>query len=152
MKLLKSALFVLILFLPACSGIVLEPSDFAWPVESVIKVNDDGTIEEKRYSLSFDAKNLFLAETGDSLAYLDRELRIIRDQKGYYYMTAERFKNIYVFNVSDGKFSLSTKIEIAGEEQPGLTKPAFNQRPPFIELLNGDQKIMISNEGIKEDE
>jgi len=97
---MKSAI-IIILFLigtfTACSVLTLTPANFAWPIESVLQVNDEGEVSEERYSFSFDAKGLYYEEFEDSLAYLDRELRIIRDVQGYYFITGIKFKNVYVF-------------------------------------------------------
>jgi hypothetical protein len=33
----------------------------------------------------------------------------------------------------------------------GLTKPVFNQRNPFIELVDGQDKYYLTKKGIEED-
>jgi hypothetical protein len=149
MKFIKYVILlsVIILF-PACSTLVLQPADFAWPVESVLKVDNDGLVQEQRFSLSFNAKDLFFQETGDSLGYLDKELHLIRSTKGYYFITADNFKNVYVFNADNGTLKLNNKIEIS--DSTGIENPAFNQRSPYIELSYGNKKFNLTNEGIKE--
>ena len=135
--------------LAGCSSLRLAPADFSWPVESVIRVNDNGMANEDRYALSFNAKPLYFEETGDSLAYLDRELRVIRDTLGYYYITGNKFKNVYIFTMGDGAFNLYNEIQISGT---GISNPAFNQRPPYIELIEGNKKYYLSNDGIEKEE
>ena len=142
-----------LIFLVACSSLVLKPADFSWPVESVVNIDNDGNVAIERYSESFNTKMLFLKETGDSLAYQNKQLRVIRSVKGYYFMIANNFKNVYVFNVKDG--ALHLKKEIAITDSVGIPNPAFNQRPPFIELTYGEhnaKKINLNENGIEKEE
>jgi hypothetical protein len=147
---MKSAI-IIILFLigtfTACSVLILTPANFAWPIESVLQVNDEGEVSEERYSFSFDAKGLYYEEFEDSLAYLDRELRIIRDVQGYYFITGTKFKNVYVFKAIDGTMELNTKIFIS---EFGFGNPVFNQRTPNIELIDGERVLKLSHQGIEE--
>ena len=134
MKLIKYFMLLLILAIAACSPLALKPADFSWPVESVLQVSDDGFVKEDRHALFFNTQNMFLEETEDSSAHLNQEVRVIRDSKGYYYITANNFKNVYVFNANDGELCLDKKIMIS---ETGISKPAFNQRPPYVELVEG---------------
>ena len=77
MKPINLAYFLIFGIVTACSVLTLQPSDFAWPVESVLKVDDNGKVTDDRYSFNFNTKGLFYEEFGDSLAYLDRSLRIL---------------------------------------------------------------------------
>ena len=99
--------------------------------------------------MSFNTKPLFFEEIGDSTAYLDRDIRIIRDTKGYYFVTAKNFKNVYVFEGIDGELKLDNKIGIS---EKGMNNPAFNQRIPYIELVDNGKKTLLSNEGIKNED
>lgn len=146
---MKNLILVLILLIAVgCSQLTLEPSDFSWPIESVLEVNDEGNVIENRYSFTTNVNALFLEETADSSSYLNSSVRIIRDERGFYYLTANSFKNVYVFNVNDGKMILHQKILIS---EFGLDLPAFNQRKPYIELLDGEQHVMfINSNGIQE--
>ncbi len=148
MKILKYMILLTAALLAGCSPMRLAPSDFSWPVESVIRVSDNGMAKEERYALSFNAKPLYFEETGDSLAYLDRDLRVIRDTLGYYYITGNKFKNVYVFTMGDGAFNLYDKFQIS---ETGMTDPVFNQRPPYIELIEGNKKYYLSNSGIEKE-
>ena len=151
MKLVRVILIPLFLSFAACSSLVLKPVDFAWPVESVLHVNDDGSVKEDRHTLNFNVKALFLEETeGDSTAYLNKDIRIIRDTKGYYFVTAQNFKNVYVFAGTDGELKLDNKIEIS--EKEGMSNPAFNQRLPYVELVDNGKKTLLSNEGIESED
>ncbi len=153
MKTVKYLVPFVLAFLTSCSSLVLKPADFSWPIESVNDVSQNGKVEVKRYSFNFDAKPLFIKETGDSTSYQNQQLRVIRNSKGYYFMVSNNFKNVYVFNVKDGEFKLEKKIEIS--KNTGIQNPAFNQRPPFIELVygqNSDQKINLNEDGIVKEE
>ena len=146
---MKSVIILLLFFVgtfTACSVLTLTPANFAWPIESVLQVNDEGEVSEERYSFSFDAKGIYHEEFQDSLAYLDRELRIIRDVKGYYFITRIKFKNVYVFRADDGAMVLNNKIFIS---EFGFENPVFNQRTPNIELIDGDKILKLTHQGIE---
>jgi len=149
MRLIKYIILISAAVLAGCSSLRLMPSDFSWPVESVIHVDNNGMAKEDRYAISFNAKPLYFTETGDSLAYLDRELRMIRDTLGYYYITGDKFKNVYVFTMGDGAFNIYNEISISDS---GISKPVFNQRPPYIELVEGNKQYYLSNNGIENKE
>ncbi len=146
MKILKYAAISILMIFSACSTLQLKPADFGWPVESVVKVDDQGNVSVDRYSLKFNVKNLFTEETGDSKAYIGKELRIIRNSKGYYFITGNDFKNVYVFNTNDGALKLDNKIEVS--DSTGIINPAFNQRPPFVSLNTGNKNINLTEDGI----
>ena len=140
---------IFLILVTSCSMLTLSPAKFGWPVESVVRVKDDGTFKEDRYAVSFNTKPLFFEETADSNAYLDRELRIIRNDDGNYFITSKGFKNVYVFKPSDGSLSMKSKIFIS---EFGLQKPYFNQRPPYIELIDGNKKLYLDNNGIAKEQ
>jgi len=143
----KIILLIGILFFAGCSSIKLEPANFAWPIENVVTTDESGSVVIDRYSTEFNASNLFKAEFGDSTDVAGKELRVIRDQFGFYFMTAKGFMNVYVFEVDNGKFVQSGKIFITKE---GMTNPALNQRAPNIELLDNDRTYILDSKGIKE--
>ncbi len=150
MKSIKYLALLFFLLLPACSTLILKPADFAWPVESVLQIDSTGNVNIQRYSLSFNAKNLFYKETKDSSAYKNQQLRVIRNTNGFYFMVANNFKNVYVFKVDDGTFRLDKKIEIS--DTVGVQNPAFNQRSPYIELVYGNNKVNLTASGIVKEE
>ncbi len=144
MKFIK---FLLVpLLLSGCSSVILTPADFSWPVESAIKVNEKGFITEDRYTFSINVKPLFQKEFADSNLALGKEVRIIRDQKGFYYITGVNFKNVYVFLPVEGGMKMQEEILIS--ETEALKNPAFNQKTPNIELLDGSKKYLINNKGL----
>ncbi len=131
-----------------CSSLMLRPADFSWPVESVLKADAKGMVQENRYQLSFSIKPLVFEETGDSSNVSGMTIRVIRDQLGYYFIAAPRFKNVYVFAAAEGGLKLEKKIMIS---ESGMGSPAFNARPPHVQLLNGSEKpLLLSKNGIQE--
>jgi hypothetical protein len=136
--------------LGGCSSLTLNPGDFAWPVETALKVDRQGNVQNERYSFSFNVKKLLFAETQDSVNTTKVTLRVIRDVKGFYYITASQFKNVYVFEQAAGGLKLKNKIFVA---QNGLKEPALNQRVPFIQLVSGEiPAVLVTEDGVVEGE
>ncbi len=142
-KILLSA--IIIFSFAACSTLSLTPAEFGWPIESVLKIDDKGFVKEDRHTFSFNTKPLFLEEMQDSLAYSGRSIRLIRNTEGYYFITAADFKNVYVFSAGKSELVLENKIQI---NETGLINPAFNQRAPFIELIDEGNVYKLSSEGV----
>lgn len=148
MAYLKIFLFLIVVSLiSSCSSLTLTPAEFGWPIEAVLKIDKNGFVKEDRSSILFDTKALFLEETEDSLGYAGKTLHIIRNHEGFYFMTAADFKNVYVFSVAKNSFTLEDKIELG---EIGLKNPAFNQRKPFIELIDDGKSYKLTSEGIEE--
>jgi len=144
MKQLLVLSLILITLIAACSVLTLQPANFSWPLESVLPVDDNGNVAEDRYSVEFNTRGLFFEEFQDSLAYIGREIRMIRDNQGFYFITAPKFKNVYVFRANEGTMVLNTKIFIS---EFGLQTPALNQRSPYIELVDGNYKMNLTHKG-----
>jgi hypothetical protein len=139
--------FVTLLSIAACSTLTLEQADFSWPVESVLPVDDNGNVMEEKYSVGFNTRPLYFEEFQDSSAYLGKEIRLIRDQQGYYYVTGREFKNVYIFQGEEGMLVLQNQIPVS---ESGVINPAFNQRTPYIELIDGDNnRFSLTHEGIE---
>lgn len=135
----------LVLIITACSSLVLKPADFSWPIENALKVDGKGFIEEQRYAFTLKVKPLFFEEFADSNNFAGKEIRIIRDKLGYVYLTAKKFKNVYVLMNVEGGMKLENKILIS---ETGLNSPVFNQKSPNIELLDTPNKYLLNNKGI----
>ena len=150
---MKATLIPIILsifFLAGCSSMILKPGDFAWPVESLLNVDSQGNVQSERYSFSLNVKELLFVETKDSVNVSKMTLRMIRDVKGFYFITAAQFQNVYVFEQAKGGLKLKNKIFVA---ENGLSEPAFNQRVPYIQLVNGqNQTILLTEDGVFEGE
>ncbi len=135
----------LVLIIAACSSLTLKPADFSWPIENALKVDSKGFIEEQRYAFTLKVKPLFFEEFADSNNFAGKEIRIIRDKLGYVYLTAKKFKNVYVLMTVEGGMKLENKILVS---ETGLVSPVFNQKSPNIELLDAPNKYLLNNKGI----
>jgi len=148
MKLCAFLSGVFLLFVAGgCNPLTLKPADFGWPVESVLKVDSKGMVQENRYQLSFNVKPMLFEETGDSVNVANTTIHVIRGTLGYYYITGPKFKNVYVFESAEGALALQTKILISPK---GMSSTAFNARPPYIQLIHGNERVMLSKSGIRE--
>ena len=131
-----------------CASLTLEHVDYAWPVESVVTVSSTSTIDEGRYALSCSVAKLAAEEFQDSTALRGATIRILRSSEGYYFLTGPRFKHVYVFETGRDELSLKSSIEVS---KTGLRDPALNQRPPFVELVDGDRfERMLTSSDIVE--
>jgi len=146
MKRLLILFLFLILITAACSVLTLQPANFSWPLESVLPVDGNGKVTDDRYSIEVNTVGLFFEEFQDSLSYKSKEIRMIRDNQGFYFLTSSNFKNVYVFKADEGKLVQENKIFIS---EFGLQTPAFNQRDPFIELVDGTYKMNLTHKGIQ---
>lgn len=146
MKQLLIVSFILFSMFTACSVLTLQPANFSWPLESVLPVDDNGNISDDRYSVEVNTVGMFFEEFQDSLSYKDKEIRMIRDNQGFYFMTSSNFKNVYVFKADEGKLVQENKIFIS---EFGLQSPAFNQRNPYIELVDGTNKMNLTHKGVE---
>ncbi len=136
-----------LLLFAGCSGLTLAPSDFSWPVESELTADKNGMVQEDRYHLKFSVNPLLFAEFQDSSKVNGKTFRIIRDREGYYYVTGPGFKNVYVFEHKAKGLTQSAKIMV---NETGLKSPAFNNRPPYIQLLNGrDKPVLLTKDGVQ---
>ena len=140
--------FLLLGLFAACSAFTLQPANFAWPIESVLPVDENGMVTDDRYSFSFDTRGLFYEELNDSSAFKGEEIRILRDANGFYFITVNKFKNVYVFKISDGTFVMDNKIFIS---EFGVENPSLNQRVPYVELIDGVNSLYLTNTGIDRD-
>jgi hypothetical protein len=148
MKFSVVSMIFIVLILAGCSPLTLKPGNFEWPMESALKVDGKGVVHDERYSFSVNVKELLFTETQDSINVSKVTLRMIRDVKGYYYVTAQKFKNVYVFEQTEGGLKLFSKILVS---QLGLSDPALNLRSPNIQLVNEkDPPILLSKEGLVE--
>jgi len=129
-----------------CSSLTLKPAEFGWPIEAVLKIDNQGFVKEERHSVYFNTKELFLEEMQDSLGYAGKTLRLIRNNEGYYFMTSVDFKNVYVFSADKNSFTLEKKIEI---DETGMPNPVFNQRSLFIELITNGKSYRLTSDGIQ---
>jgi len=131
-----------------CSAITLERVDFGWPVESVLTVSPANTIEDVRYAVRANVAPVAGEEFQDSSALKGAKLRLIRSAEGYYFLTGPRFRHVFVFAPGPSSLVLHTAILVA---EGGLKSPALNQRPPYVELIDGDSfRRLLTSDDIAE--
>ncbi len=137
---------LLVLTFAGCNTMMLSPVNYAWPLETALQMDETGVISENRYAISINVQNMIVEETAMPFKANNEEIHLIRNQKGFYFLTANGFKHVYVFASADGSLKLVKKVFVA---QDGLKAPAFNQREPNIELLQKDiDPIVLTEEGL----
>ena len=135
--------------LPACSSLSLQQVDYGWPVESVLTVSEANTVTEGRHAISFNVAPLAEAEFENANALRGKEIRLLRSTDGMYYVTGSQFKHVYVMAPEAGELSLHRKYEVS---EKGLTKPALNQREPYVELIDGSSvRLLMTRDDIIEE-
>jgi len=133
----------------SCTSLTLEQVDYGWPVEAKLTVSEKNIVEEDRSSTTFNVAALALEEFQDSSALRGATLRMIRSSEGFYFVTGPRFKNVYVFVSAPNELRLTSKVQVS---QVGLSDPALNQRPPFVELVDAPStRLRLTSDDIAED-
>lgn len=114
-------------------SMVISKVDYSQSIESVLEPDEDGTVQDIKHGLTFNIKPIQYAETQDTSSISTKQVRYIRGQEGYYYITAPNYSNVYVMAPEKGKLVLKETLKTTEE---GISKPAFNQRMTHIQLLN----------------
>ncbi len=136
---------MLLVFAVACGpSLTLTDVDYAQPMESVASPDQNGNVQDVRLGISFNVTDLNIMERGEGSS-LPEEVRFIRSRDGYYFVTAPGYRNVYVFEVEERALDLKTVIRVSGA---GLANPAFNQRSPYIQLLDGDVEYRLTKDGL----
>lgn len=134
--------------LSACASLTIEQVDYAWPIESVLTVQENNTVSEGRHALTFNVAPLAEKEFRDPNALKGKEIRVLRNTEGYYFITAQQFKHVYVMSPQAGELTLHSELEVS---QHGLRNPALNQRNPYIEILDGTSlRLLLTGDDILE--
>lgn len=133
----------LIISVAACGpSLVISDVDYAQPIESVASPDGNNIITDQRYAISFSVAPILEEENVSSA----NEVRLIRNNRGYYFVTAAGFNNVYVFEPSESELKLKSKIELTAD---GLGQPALNQRSDHIEVVDRStgQTYQVNEEG-----
>ncbi|MFV1885508.1 MAG: hypothetical protein ACMZ7B_13545 [Balneola sp.] len=147
----KSTLaFVLLttFFLQACNkSLVVKNVNYAQQIESVLIPDENGNITDVRYGLSYSILPFQYEEFRDTTSVMVSEVRMIRNHQGYYFITADKFKHVYVMSPKRGELKLEKKILV---DEDGLLSPAFNWREPVVQLIDNsnDMVILLNEKGI----
>ena len=139
MKLSKVTLllsFLLLTVLACNKTFVIEDVNYAQYVESVLIPDEQGFVSDIRNNISFSINELSNEEFGENSDTEVNEIRLIRNHQGYYFITADQFKNVYVFEPKRGQLKLKETIEVSMD---GLQAPVFNWRDPYVEIIANNQ-------------
>lgn len=140
-----------LLFTSACKTFEVKNVNYAQQVESVLVPTESGEVTDSRYGISFNILPFQYEEMEDSSSVLVKEVRLIRNQNGFYFITANGFNNVYVMEPVNNGLKLKQKINVS---ESGLIKPAFNLRSPFIQLVDTEtsETYTLNEKGIKKEE
>ncbi|MEX0681248.1 MAG: hypothetical protein WD097_07680 [Balneolales bacterium] len=141
----KLSIAAILVFMVACGpSLTLTNVDYSQPMESVMSPDANGNVEDPRMGISFDITPLNVEERGEN-ASLPDEVRLIRSNEGYYFVTAPGYSNVYVFTSAEGSLELHATIPVS---EAGLAEPAFNQRAPYIQLVDGSSEYRLTKDGL----
>ncbi len=145
------SLVAAIVFTGCKQSMVISEVDYSQSIESVLEPDEDGVVNDKKHGLKFNIKPIQFAETQDTSSVTTKQLRYIRGQEGYYYVTAPDYKHVYVMAQEKGTLKLTEKMKVS---DGGIEKPAFNQRMSYIQLINqaSDEVWKIDAEGIEKEQ
>jgi hypothetical protein len=131
--------------LSSCSSLKLDHVQFGWPVESVLNVTNANLVQDVYHGLSFNVARIAGEEFQDTTALAGKQIRLLRSNEGFYFLTGQKFRNVYVFTPGAHELSLKSRIAVS---PGGMQDPAFNQRPPYVQVLDGKnfQKMLTSDD------
>jgi hypothetical protein len=140
------ALILSVIMLGGCkSTFELKSVDYSMLLETIMTPEPNGMVSDRGYGIKFNVRPIQFLETGDS-TQVSKEYRVIRDMNGYYFITSTGFKNVYVMKPTTNAMKLHKQILVA---QGGLERPAFNQRNPMIQLIDGGTRtFMLNKDGL----
>jgi hypothetical protein len=97
------------------------------------------------HGLSFSVAGIAGEEFQDTTALVGKQIRLLRSNEGFYFLTGQKFHNVYVLAPGAHELSLRSKIAVS---PGGLQDPALNQRPPYVQVLDGRnlQKLLTSDD------
>lgn len=126
-------IFISPLFLSACGGFVVDQVNYGHQLETVLIPDNAGNVHDQRHGISFNVNPFEEAEWGQNTEADVNEIRLIRNDEGFYFITSPGFKHVYVMAPEKGKMKLKSKLLVS---EKGLKSPAFNYRDTFIELVD----------------
>lgn len=133
----------------ACNKFVVENVNYSHSIESVLTPDENGNVEDVRHGITFNTKPFVKQEFGESDSTTINEIRLIRNADGFYYITANNFKNVYVMEPGQGELKLKNKIKISEDR---MSDPAFNMREGQVQLVKTEtnEVITLNEDGIQE--
>lgn len=135
----------------ACKTFVVEDVNYSQEIESVLIPNEEGEVHDVRHGITFNVNPFQEKEFGENDSTVISEVRLIRDAKGYYFITANQFKNVYVMEPGNGTLKLKNKISVSEER---LSAPALNLRNGMVELVKTEtnETLSLNKDGIQKKE
>lgn len=151
LKIIAFAVAAALLVAGCKQSMVISKVDYSHSIESVVTPDENGVVEDGQHGLKFNIKPLQYAETQDTSSVTTDQVRYIRGQEGYYYITAPNYKNVYVMAPDKGTLKLKKKLEVS---ESGLDQPALNQRLSHIQLLNlaSGESWKLNPDGIQKEQ
>lgn len=140
------------LLLAGCKqSLVISDVNYAQPIETVLTPDEDGVVKDHKSGFSFNIMPLQYAETEDTSSVTTEQVRYIRSNNGFYYITAPEYKNVYVMAPGEHQLKLENTIRISEE---GIAEPALNQRKEYIQLVDRSTGAAwaLNTKGIQEGE
>lgn len=120
--------FALLASVAACSSYI-PYVDYSQPFESAVAPDANHYIQDARYGITFSVQPLLRRENMEAAD----EVYLIRNNMGYYFVTAPGFSHVYVLEPRPGELKIDNEIELSGN---GLGQPGFNQRRDHIEVID----------------
>lgn len=134
----------------ACgSKMAIKRVNYAQPLETVLEPSETGKVDAVKHGLSFNIKPLQYQETQDTSSVSTNKVHLIRNSKGFYFITAPDYSNVYIMKPETGSLNLYKTVQITND---GIGDPAFNQRNPYIQLIDQetDESYRLTEEGIQQ--
>lgn len=149
---LTALTLIAIAFLAGCKqSMVLSRVDYSQSIETVLTPNKQGVVKDMQHGLTFNILPLQYAETQDTTSVTTREIRYIRGQEGYYYITAPNYRHVYVMAPEQNRLKLKKKLKVSDS---GIAQPALNQRTSYVQLVNlkSGQSWKLDPKGIQKEQ
>jgi len=149
MKALLNSLSILLIgvVLTACGGkMTLTNVNFATPFEKVMSINENGQVADQRSGLTFNVVQMLTKENISLQDAIGSNVHVIRNQQGFYFVTATGFKYVYVMESAESSLKTVNTIKIS---DAGLQSPAFNQRNQYIQLIDSGRAFNLTRNGIQ---
>lgn len=139
-------ILIFIFIFSSCSTFKIENVKYGWNGEYFAEPDENGDFTIPKNSMKFNILKL-LEEEGIKNKITDIKLRIIRDDEGYFYITGDKFKYIWVFKTDESSLKLKNKIELLKGRT--LEDPKFNEKKPNIKVFLKDKsEFIINKDGI----
>lgn len=121
------------LWITGCGSFVVDKVNYAHQLETVMIPDAEGQVTDQRHGIAFNVTPFAQEEWGEDTEQSINEIRMIRDDEGFYYITSAGFSNVYIMSPEKGKMKLKKKFKVSDS---GLSEPAFNYRSDHIELVD----------------